>query len=372
MKAIIGTLLAVLVIFADQASSDRASSIDDRVIKVNSVAKVEATRAALIEYIWGSPWAAVASKQPNGVQHNYAPEADDSLPTQLENLKSIDRIDTSTSESVKNGATRTVPSTVFILYPAGVNVHRAVIVHQGHGCEMVDTGDRGLHVEVAIRDLLTAGYTVAAMRMPLFQSPAHCGVTRVHDQLMETTLQQGSPLKFFLEPIARTINYLIKQHADLKEVDMIGLSGGGWTTTVYAAIDPRVRKSFPVAGTLPLYLRVGKYNHDLEQYFTPFYQVAGYKDLYVLGAEGKDRLQVQILNRYDSCCFGERQHKLASTPYIEAIREYERDVRHALQQLPAGSFTVELDESAHYHQIPVQAIERFILPVLAGAAPPAQ
>ena len=47
---------------------------------------------------------------------------------------------------------------------------------------------------------------------------------------------------------------------------MIGLSGGGWTTTVYAAIDPRIVKSIPVAGTLPLYLRGDHYNHDLEQY----------------------------------------------------------------------------------------------------------
>ena len=38
---------------------------------------------------------------------------------------------------------------------------------------------------------------------------------------------------------------------------MAGLSGGGWTTTLYAAIDPSIRYSFPVAGTIPLYLRTG-------------------------------------------------------------------------------------------------------------------
>ena len=29
---------------------------------------------------------------------------------------------------------------------------------------------------------------------------------------------------------------------------MIGLSGGGWTTAVEAAIDPRIKLSIPVAG----------------------------------------------------------------------------------------------------------------------------
>ena len=36
---------------------------------------------------------------------------------------------------------------------------------------------------------------------------------------------------------------------------MIGISGGGWTTTVYPAIDTRISESFSVAGSLPLSLR---------------------------------------------------------------------------------------------------------------------
>jgi hypothetical protein len=98
--------------------------------------------------------------------------------------------------------------------------------------------------------------------------------------------------------------------------------------------------------------------------------VAGYKDLYVLGASGKGRLQMQILNRYDDCCFGERQHKVGPTPYPEAIREYERDVQMVLQKMHSGTFALHLDLSAHYHQISKDAIERVILPVLAGGKPP--
>jgi pimeloyl-ACP methyl ester carboxylesterase len=340
---------------------------DDRVIRVTSLATVKSTREALIEYIWGSSWTAVAAKQPNSVQHNFRPQADDALPADVDNLRSVDRLDVNTSEPTKAGNTEVIASTAFILYPAKGNLHRAVIVHHGHGCEMVDVGSQPLHLELAIRALVSAGYTVAAMRMPLFQNPSHCGVTRVHDKLFDPPLREGSALKFFMEPIARTVNYLVKQDPDLKELDMIGLSGGGWTTTVYAAIDPRITKSFPVAGTLPLYLRRPNYNHDLEQYFSPFYRVAGYKDLYVLGAAGKGRLQIQILNRYDDCCFGERQHAVSGPSYTQAIRNYERDVCRTLEHMHTGRFAVHLDESARYHQISEEAFQNVILPMLAAS-----
>jgi hypothetical protein len=36
-----------------------------------------------------------------------------------------------------------------------------------------------------------------------------------------------------------------------KHIVMAGLSGGGWTTTISAAIDPRITLSMPIAGSMP-------------------------------------------------------------------------------------------------------------------------
>jgi PhoPQ-activated pathogenicity-related protein len=36
-----------------------------------------------------------------------------------------------------------------------------------------------------------------------------------------------------------------------KHIVMAGLSGGGWTTTIAAAIDPRIQLSIPIAGSIP-------------------------------------------------------------------------------------------------------------------------
>ena len=49
-----------------------------------------------------------------------------------------------------------------------------------------------------------------------------------------------------------------------KHVVLFGLSGGGWSTTVAAAIDPRISLSIPIAGSVPKF--------PTELYATPFSQ----------------------------------------------------------------------------------------------------
>src|SRR5260370_23664905 len=143
--------------------------------------------------------------------------------------------------------------------------------------------------------------------MPHYK-PNDCG-TPSHDWMFANITTTGSVMKFFLEPVAVCLNYLkTKSVADgfpvYQDFNMVGLSGGGWTTTVYAAIDPRIQLSFPVAGTIPLYLRSGGSIGDTEQVLANFYQIAGYPDLYVLGSYGSGRTQMQILNRHADRCFG--------------------------------------------------------------------
>jgi hypothetical protein len=138
-------------------------------------------------------------------------------------------------------------------------------------------------------------------------------------------------------------------------VVMIGLSGGGWTTTLYAAIDPRVRLSFPVAGTLPDYLRVGRPGDkgDWEQFHPDLYKLANYLDLYVLGSSGRGRRQRQVLNKYDTCCF-----------WGVGYRTYEQHVAKAVGDLGAGAFDVYLDESHRSHLVSREALKQAVGPLL--------
>jgi hypothetical protein len=197
--------------------------------------------------------------------------------------------------------------------------------------------------------------------------PGDC--TGKHEALFELN-PAGSPIKYFLEPTAISLNYLKDpkraQSDDFpryKNFHMVGLSGGGWTTTLYAAIDPTIRCSFPVAGTIPLYLRSGGSVGDREQFEASFYRLAGYPDLYILGAAGDHRKQVQILVRRDDCCFGEAQHdaKVTGLPYVQAMREYETRVQNTLKKIGTGSFRLEIDEKAPSHMISHSTIETVLL-----------
>jgi len=158
-------------------------------------------------------------------------------------------------------------------------------------------------------------------------------------------------MKFLLEPTAVFINYLKQRAADdgfsaYNDYSMVGFSGRGWATTLYAAIDPTISLSIPVPGSLPLYLRccTGSIG-DQEQFDPGFCQIAGYLDLYVLGSSGLGRRQVQVLNRQDTCCFGQSQFNVLGTTYSEAIRDYERRVRAAVKRVGCGSFSVVSDDA---------------------------
>ena len=61
--------------------------------------------------------------------------------------------------------------------------------------------------------------------------------------------QGDAALRYFLEPAYLTVNYA-KAHG-YEWIGLSGLSGGGWSTTVAAAIDKRINASFPIAGSTP-------------------------------------------------------------------------------------------------------------------------
>lgn len=73
---------------------------------------------------------------------------------------------------------------------------------------------------------------------------------------------------------------------------------GGWTTTVYSALDRRITASIPIAGSLPL--GIPDATRDYEQFLPGLY--LDYLDLYLMASSDGHR-QTQILNSHDVCCF---------------------------------------------------------------------
>jgi hypothetical protein len=91
--------------------------------------------------------------------------------------------------------------------------------------------------------------------------PGHCNpqlphcvkgnTTSCHNWLRQWQAKGDRTIGYFVEPVHFTINYALNV-LGYKKVYMMGLSGGGWTTTLAAAVDPRIETSFPIAGSTPL------------------------------------------------------------------------------------------------------------------------
>ena len=294
-----------------------------------SVHEWTAKRQRLIRFIWGEA-GFPAEKTPDAVDKGIS----DPRYTSIENLASIDRIEV----RMEFGA----QSIIYLFHPSSSN-SRLLIYHQGHG------GDFILGVDT-IQFFLRHGYTVAAFTMPLlgmnsplvFETPDGNITLREHSDLRLLESEVFSPLKFFVEPVIVFLNYAAAEYA-YDTAAMVGISGGGWTTTLAAALEPRIVRSYPVAGSQPLVFGGGR---DWEQTHQSLYEPANYVELYVLGTYGRTRRQIQVLNRYDACCFGGTEYVL-----------YEEQVSRTAERASNGSFSVFLDETHREHKLSEAALD---------------
>ena len=286
------------------------------------------SRIFLINYIWGYDTLEYDSL-PDKIEKNISDERF----SDLKNLKQIDQITISMDYGVN--------SKPYLFVPITSN-NKLVIYHQGHGGDF-------LIGKNTIQYFLDNNFSVLAFSMPLIypnNQPVvileNFGnlILNSHDDFRFIESENFSPIKFFVEPITISLNYIDKTY-NFESYDMVGISGGGWTVTLYSAIDDRISQTYSVAGSLPIYLRsIPENRGDYEQWQPDLYQIANYLDLYIMGSFGENRKFVQIFNKYDSCCF-------SGTLYTS----YEDEIKKTISELNKGHFEIYLDDSHKSHKI---------------------
>jgi hypothetical protein len=301
-------------------------------IDIDGADSVLAKRAALIHYIWGGE-GFPSGKRPGKVEKDIADDRYAEL--YKTSLRQIDKLTIDMDYGLN--------SIVYHFLPKEAN-GKLFIYQQGHRGDFVQGKD-------TIKALLSKGYSVMALSMPLLGMNNQPVVDlerfgRFHLVKHDHMKLLKSPIRFFVEPVVVAINYGEKLKYD--QMNMTGISGGGWTTTVCAAVDTRIKHSYPVAGTLPLYLRSDSQRDwgDYEQNVPDLYNIANYLELYVLGAFGEGRAQIQLLNQYDSCCF-------AGIKY----RTYEHTMKEVMSNLGKGRFDIFLDDSHKEHKISTESLK---------------
>ncbi|HEV7606362.1 MAG TPA: hypothetical protein VGO61_03455 [Steroidobacteraceae bacterium] len=358
---------ALLISMAVLSPRQACAWVDDYNITISSAQDVEARRAQLIEFVWGKQGFPIGSAKTSSNSAKVASPVEG-----LENLALVEKLFTRIP-TLKMGEL-IVPSYHFI--PTRKN-NRLVVVHQGHGCPISfdDAAKDSGGFQHTIKALLQDGFGVLAIYMPL-QTDGQCEKGK-HGDLFAEAPAGTNGLRFFLEATAKSLNFIAK-HYSYSDFNMIGFSGGGWTTTVYAAIDPRIKISIPIAGSLPLYLRKTPYSNDEEQTHAAFYEIAGYTDLYIMGSFGAGRQQIQVLNLHDPCCFSATFHETtlphvadkpeAQRDFESSVHLYETRVQAAMKGFGVGSYRVFIDGGSR-HTISDHVIESVIRPALGGKIP---
>ena len=292
-------------------------------IQIKTEKEIVKKRKELVKFIWGK----------KGFPDSNLPTSEkdikDNRYVELENLKQIDKLTVTMDYGLI--------SIIYHFIPKKSN-NKLMLYHQGHNGDFI-------HGKDVIAAFINKGYSVMAFSMPLLGMNNQPVVELKRFGKLKLTKHDhlkflDHPIKYFIEPITTALNYAEKLNYDA--IHMIGISGGGWTTTLCAAIDTRIMRSYPVAGTYPIYLRSNCNRDwgDYEQTVPELYAIANYLELYIMGSYGKGRKQFQMLNKYDSCCF-------AGIKY----RTYEKTVKEIVARLGKGEFEIFLDDSHKEHKI---------------------
>ena len=303
----------------------------DSLIKINSKSDIDQKRDFLTEFFWdvGSLQRVKDKSQLPDVESDIS----DSSYKDFQNLSRIDRLTVEMAYGINS---------ISYLFIPEVSNGKLILYHQGHAGDFI-LGKN------TIQFFLNRNFTVLASTMPLVgmnnQPVVEIdGLGKIkltsHNQLRLLEANNFNPMKLFVDPIQINLNFLDKEY-DFKQYSMIGLSGGGWTTVVYSAIDERISNSFSVGGSMPIYLRVAERDMgDYEQTNIDLYQNVNYLELYVLGAYGDDRKHIQIFNKNDPCCFSGNGYET-----------YEFVIKDKMLQLGKGNFQIFIDNTHDEHKI---------------------
>jgi len=265
------------------------------------------------------------------------------------NLDSIDKMVVTIDTNSNNFPTK---AKLYLFHPHNSN-GKLFVYHAGHCAgtaiaEDVYNNEGSNGNGVAIPTLLAQGYTVLAVPMLHYQMFPRlgysCGSNR-HDPLFSDGYY-SYPLALFFRPLIAGLNQLGREN--YAAIYMMGLSGGGWTTSVYPAVDSSISMSFPIAGSWPIAVRNYYYSDgDGEQYYAPvFRNLLDYHDLYTLSCLAPPRKMLQINNRYDPCCFnGSFQHLFYVDSVVNALAG------------TGGEFSYYLDETGNRHAVTEKAMQ---------------
>ena len=320
-----------------QSESSIRKQIHQDFSEINNLISFENTndiltkKEMLIKYIWFD------DSLPSTLPVNHTTNISD----ELSNLKNLDRIDSFTVE-MDYGM-----NSISYLFLANNSNNKLMIYHQGDDSQSSGSFDNHSFEEdrKIIQHFLNANYSVLIFSMvghgmnnePIVKLD-NLGDIRLnsHEHFVLLETEKFKPIKFFLEPVIITLNQIDIDYS-FDSYDMIGKNEGGWSTIVISALDDRIKNSYAVASSFPLWMSPNEKNFGgYEHHLPPLYQIANYLELYIMSAYGNERSLTLFYNEFDPCCFsGDLYQKY---PFADVVNP-------KLKSLDSGEFNVFIDNN---------------------------
>jgi len=145
--------------------------------------------------------------------------------------------------------------------------------------------------------------------------------------------------------------YLIKNlENNYDEIVMMGISGGGWHTTMFAALLPKIKKSYSFSGTFPKMFKLHKGTRtEWEDTYSKIYDEYDYWDFYFLALFDKENLY----NREHNLIFNNKDPYSYNDPWATEFKNLVDLV--SIDNLNA----IVLDKDKH--EIDLKFVDEYIL-----------
>jgi hypothetical protein len=181
------------------------------------------------------------------------------------------------------------------------------IYHEGHGGEATEIGAE------TISWLLARGWSVVSLNMPRLS----------HMRFRDLYAGEGNAVWRMLYGIGQVTEWIHRSWAPGRDpvVVAIGRSGGGWSTLLYGALDPRIDATVVASGFEPLTQRLMADAADIgdwEQTAPSLFGVLDYTDVVRLASS---RPLLVTYNEWDGCCF----RKTVDDPFVQWLRDLPQD-----------------------------------------------
>ena len=134
------------------------------------------------------------------------------------------------------------------------------------------------------------------------------------------------------------------------EIVMMGISGGGWHTTMFAALLPKIQKSYSFSGTFPKFFKLDKNTRtEWEDTYSKIYDEYDYWDFYFLALFDSENFH----NREHNLIFNSKDPYSYNDPWATAFKNLVDLI--SIDNLRV----IVLDKDRH--EINIEFVDEFIL-----------